>query len=473
MKKGLVIIILVLFVCMSVVPSSGIISKNKMSIEIQKENDPQPDWDFVFELDGPDSYVSHQYPDENYGSSEYLQIANEYGVNGSPGWADVAYIEFPRLIDLVRPVNTNIVSAELFFYYDAYENTNPEGRVLNIYRVTDYWNEDTLTWNNQPAYESEPISKVTVPSSTGKWIIRDVTSDVRSYVNGEWPPDFHKGYRISDDSYWGESDIPTTMIRSRENGESLRPYLEVIVRESKLKQTKQQFITGSSSQNIINSVPSPKNIVFNNDTMPPVTIHTLDPPEPDGFNGWYVSDVTVTLNATDDMSGVKEIIYRIDGDQGIISGDNGTFTITDDDDGDDVLVEYWAVDNAGNVESRNSFTIDMDQTPPLIDLTYTYEWTCFRGLWLFIFEANATDFASGMERVEFYLNDVVQEIVYGPGPEFIWSLLYCPIPCAIFWATAYDMAGNNDFDTIKEPCSFNVEKTLRFHSEDKHVFLLY
>jgi len=220
---------------MSVVPSSGIISKNKKIIEIYKVKDPQPAWDFVFELYGLDTYVSHQYPDENYGSSEYLQIANEYGVNGSPGWAAAAYIEFPRLIDLVRPINTNIVSAELFFYYDGYENTNPEGRDLNIYRVTEYWNEDSLKWNNQPAYESESITKAKVPSSTGKWIIWDVTIDVRSYVNQEYPPDFHQGYRISDDSYWGEIDIPTTIIRSRENEESLRPYLEVIVRQPRNK----------------------------------------------------------------------------------------------------------------------------------------------------------------------------------------------------------------------------------------------
>ena len=31
------------------------------------------------------------------------------------------------------------------------------------------------------------------------------------------------------------------------------------------------------------------------DTTPPVTTHSLDPPEPDGLNGWYVNDVNVTL----------------------------------------------------------------------------------------------------------------------------------------------------------------------------------
>ena len=31
------------------------------------------------------------------------------------------------------------------------------------------------------------------------------------------------------------------------------------------------------------------------DTTPPVTICTLYPPEPDGQNGWYINNVTVTL----------------------------------------------------------------------------------------------------------------------------------------------------------------------------------
>jgi hypothetical protein len=34
------------------------------------------------------------------------------------------------------------------------------------------------------------------------------------------------------------------------------------------------------------------------DTTPPVTTISFNPPEPDGENGWYVSNVTVILNAS-------------------------------------------------------------------------------------------------------------------------------------------------------------------------------
>ena len=75
------------------------------------------------------------------------------------------------------------------------------------------------------------------------------------------------------------------------------------------------------------------------DTTPPVTTHSLDPPEPDGWNGWYVSDVNVTLTATDDESGVKEIKYCVNrGPIRTIDGDCGNFYITQEDDADDFII---------------------------------------------------------------------------------------------------------------------------------------
>ena len=55
--------------------------------------------------------------------------------------------------------------------------------------------------------------------------------------------------------------------------------------------------------------------VVADDTTPPVTTISLNPPAPNGDNGWYVTNITVTLNATDDESGVKVTYYAIDGGQ--------------------------------------------------------------------------------------------------------------------------------------------------------------
>jgi streptogramin lyase len=204
------------------------------------------------------------------------------------------------------------------------------------------------------------------------------------------------------------------------------------------------------------------------DDTPPESSHTLDPADPDGLNGWYVSDLEVTVTASDpsigceiEGSGVDYIVYEIDGDQGTLDGDTGTFTITQEHDNKDVLVEYWAVDNVGNEETHHTFLIDMDQTPPEIELTY--EWAGTSPPWEFSFIANATDATSGMERVEFYLNEGLQKVISGPGPEYIFTLLYVPPPSAIWKAIAFDFAGLNEFDTVKDPVR---SKTLNLGSTE-------
>jgi hypothetical protein len=204
------------------------------------------------------------------------------------------------------------------------------------------------------------------------------------------------------------------------------------------------------------------------DDTAPTTTYTLNPPDPDGLRDWYISDVEVSVTATDpsigcerEGSGVDYIAYEIDGVPGQISGSSGIFTITED--GDDVLVEYWAVDNVGNAESRKSFTIDMDQTIPEIDLTY--EWEGTSPPWTFHFIVNATDATSGMERVEYYLNEGLEKIITGPGPEYIFSLLYVPPPYALWTAIAYDMAGLENSDFVENPDQTTNVKTGSSSSE--------
>jgi len=187
------------------------------------------------------------------------------------------------------------------------------------------------------------------------------------------------------------------------------------------------------------------------DGTEPTSTHTLDPLYPDGLNDWYVSDVEVTLDAEDGtedwQSGVKEIKYRINGGTiQTISGDHGSFMLTDD--GDDIEVEYWAIDNVDNEESpHNTFTVDIDQTEPEIDAA----WEAYQeGLrWYVRFTITATDATSGMERVEMWINLGIHETVTGTGPtyEFViqWSSVFKTVT---FKFVAYDLAGHSDYDEI-------------------------
>jgi hypothetical protein len=136
------------------------------------------------------------------------------------------------------------------------------------------------------------------------------------------------------------------------------------------------------------------------DITPPVTTCTLNPPEPNGENGWYVSDVEITLNATDDMSGVNVTQFRVDG--------GGIYTYTEPinitTDGEHT-VQYRSIDNAGNIEDWKSVEFKIDQTKPWIYL----DWTSDKvdGIWYVIFTPSCGDATSGIDRVEFYKNDLL------------------------------------------------------------------
>lgn len=86
-----------------------------------------------------------------------------------------------------------------------------------------------------------------------------------------------------------------------------------------------------------------------------------------GSNGWYVSNVDVSLTATSTDFGVKEIHYSVDsGTETIVQVNPASFTITTD--GTHSLT-YWAVDTDGNAESPHTKTIKIDKTAPEVTLS--------------------------------------------------------------------------------------------------------
>ena len=202
---------------------------------------------------------------------------------------------------------------------------------------------------------------------------------------------------------------------------------------------------------IVSVIPSTGNRVSFDDITPPVTTCTLNPPEPNGNNSWYVSDVEVTLNATDDISGVNVTQFRFNG--GNIKTYTEPFNVTTD---GEHTVQYWSVDNAGNIEDVKSAEFKIDQTKPCIDLT----WENPENIYV-IFTATCSDATSGMDRVEFYVDDICQFTDYAPPYE--WSIEWSTaLEDCEFYAYAYDIAGNDDVDYIPGS-SYYI-------SSDKYVF---
>ena len=129
------------------------------------------------------------------------------------------------------------------------------------------------------------------------------------------------------------------------------------------------------------------------------------------------------LNATDE-NGVDATYYRING--GEWETYDIPFIIAKE--GKDILIEFYSVDNLGNVEDVKYETLDIDKTPPEMIVNISkikYE----SHKWWVIVNVTFTDNLSGvvydsMDRIEFYLNDVLQDTVTGPGPDYTWKFLY-------------------------------------------------
>jgi len=93
------------------------------------------------------------------------------------------------------------------------------------------------------------------------------------------------------------------------------------------------------------------------DKNPPVSIDGYD-------NVWRTADFTITLTATDDLSGVAETFYRInDGSTKTVNADGQPFIATE---GANNKLEYWSIDNAGNEELPHKILsgIKLDKTEP-------------------------------------------------------------------------------------------------------------
>jgi hypothetical protein len=98
------------------------------------------------------------------------------------------------------------------------------------------------------------------------------------------------------------------------------------------------------------------------DTTAPTTNITLDGDE--GENGWYTSNVSVTLLPTDATSGVDTTYYSIN--NGTWKTYTTTFVLSQQ--GNNRL-EYYAVDDAGNIETVQATHIKIDKGAPTVNVT--------------------------------------------------------------------------------------------------------
>jgi len=119
-----------------------------------------------------DTFSESTNPDTNYGDDWRI------GVSGISGYLRRGYLKF----DLSSvPSGYQIIDTKLHLY-NLYPNV--EGYEVVVYELdNDNWDEDTLTWNNQPDHGAE-IHRVVMPEN-GNWVTWDVTSWVDNQYKGD------------------------------------------------------------------------------------------------------------------------------------------------------------------------------------------------------------------------------------------------------------------------------------------------
>jgi hypothetical protein len=123
--------------------------------------------------EGKDASVETHLPDNNYGTLSY----------GAVGYLTTnklrAYFQF----DLSSvPMNAVVVEAKLKIYQWLTYGT--ENFLIGIYPVTDSWDENTITWNLQPASSSTWEATAEVVVGTTTWQSLDIDGLVQSWIDG-------------------------------------------------------------------------------------------------------------------------------------------------------------------------------------------------------------------------------------------------------------------------------------------------
>ena len=106
-----------------------------------------------------------------------------------------------------------------------------------------------------------------------------------------------------------------------------------------------------------------KTLTVQIDKSSPTLIKELSPNA--NQNGWNNTNVTLKLTASDIYSGVKEIYYQV-GDDGVEIKENGSSTSVLLTEERTTRVTFWAVDNLGFVSEKETVSVNIDKTNPVL-----------------------------------------------------------------------------------------------------------
>lgn len=124
--------------------------------------------------EGKSSYIIGEMPDSHF----YLKQNLSIGKNAFEGEVR-SFLEFD--INTI-PNNVVIESAELkLFQFDTW---GEENFTISLHQVIEVWDEQSITWNKQPAYLIIPESTLSIAAGAISWLSWDITSLLQGWLNG-------------------------------------------------------------------------------------------------------------------------------------------------------------------------------------------------------------------------------------------------------------------------------------------------
>ena len=136
--------------------------------------------------------------------------------------------------------------------------------------------------------------------------------------------------------------------------------------------------------------------IGSSDQISPVTKIVLQSSSPK-VNEWYSSDINVSLNATDDQSGVDKTLYKIN------NGDWSQYTNSFELPNEGInTIEYKSIDKAGNEEAIKTEVVKIDKTEPVTAASdVPANWTS-KDVSITV---STTDENSGIAKTEYRINN--------------------------------------------------------------------
>ena len=206
---------------------------------------------------------------------------------------------------------------------------------------------------------------------------------------------------------------------------------------------------------------TPDNCPAGADTTAPTTAATTAPAAPNGSNGWFTSDVNVTLTGTDNAggSGIEKTEYKVDG--GSFATYNAPIAVTT---AGTHTIEYRSTDKNGNVEATKTLNVKVDKVTPSTTAALSPALPGPGGTYKdpVTLTLTATDATSGVARTEYQVNAPGAFGAFGAAKLASAAAEYVTYDPAN--KPSFTAAGNYSIDYRSVDAAGNVEaaKTINF-----------